>query len=142
MRWKRSSQEQNGNCFRSDDMRHPSPCHRAPESSRKKQASPSHKFLCSRVPSCWRRCPDRKLMPQSSGMVYFQECLKEGCCLSNCLLAPGASCYRGECCRKCQVSYATTAATAFPMQGKRRLFCFAFTVSTSRKNLQSIPERV
>ncbi|XP_040514739.1 disintegrin and metalloproteinase domain-containing protein 9 isoform X2 [Gallus gallus] len=31
-----------------------------------------------------------------------KECLKEGCCLSNCLLAPGASCYRGECCRKCQ----------------------------------------
>ncbi|XP_032299440.1 LOW QUALITY PROTEIN: disintegrin and metalloproteinase domain-containing protein 21-like [Coturnix japonica] len=29
-------------------------------------------------------------------------CLKAGCCLSNCMLAPEASCYRGECCRKCQ----------------------------------------
>ncbi|XP_072201056.1 disintegrin and metalloproteinase domain-containing protein 9-like [Excalfactoria chinensis] len=31
-----------------------------------------------------------------------QACLKDGCCFSNCMLAPGASCYRGECCHKCQ----------------------------------------
>ncbi|KFV51577.1 Disintegrin and metalloproteinase domain-containing protein 9, partial [Tyto alba] len=31
-------------------------------------------------------------------------CLQEGCCLSSsCLLTPGASCYRGECCHKCQL---------------------------------------
>ncbi|XP_048822866.1 disintegrin and metalloproteinase domain-containing protein 20-like [Lagopus muta] len=29
-------------------------------------------------------------------------CLKERCCSSNCRLAPGASCYRGECCHKCR----------------------------------------
>ncbi|XP_009572437.1 PREDICTED: disintegrin and metalloproteinase domain-containing protein 9-like, partial [Fulmarus glacialis] len=30
-------------------------------------------------------------------------CLQEGCCISSsCLLAPGASCYRGECCHKCR----------------------------------------
>ncbi|NXK44649.1 ADAM9 protein, partial [Chauna torquata] len=32
-----------------------------------------------------------------------EACLEAGCCFSsNCLLAPGASCYRGECCHKCQ----------------------------------------
>ncbi|NXX60989.1 ADAM9 protein, partial [Scopus umbretta] len=32
-----------------------------------------------------------------------EACLQEGCCSSSrCLLAPGASCYRGECCHKCQ----------------------------------------
>ncbi|XP_075357209.1 disintegrin and metalloproteinase domain-containing protein 9-like [Mycteria americana] len=32
-----------------------------------------------------------------------EACLQEGCCFSSsCLLAPGASCYRGECCHKCQ----------------------------------------
>nr|XP_047904011.1 disintegrin and metalloproteinase domain-containing protein 21-like isoform X1 [Anser cygnoides] len=32
-----------------------------------------------------------------------EACLESGCCFSSsCLLAPGASCYRGECCHKCQ----------------------------------------
>ncbi|XP_069663987.1 disintegrin and metalloproteinase domain-containing protein 20 [Haliaeetus albicilla] len=32
-----------------------------------------------------------------------EACLQEGCCFSSsCLLTPGASCYRGECCHKCQ----------------------------------------
>ncbi|NXH76470.1 ADAM9 protein, partial [Hydrobates tethys] len=32
-----------------------------------------------------------------------EACLQEGCCFSSsCSLAPGASCYRGECCHKCQ----------------------------------------
>ncbi|XP_033928676.1 disintegrin and metalloproteinase domain-containing protein 9-like [Melopsittacus undulatus] len=32
-----------------------------------------------------------------------EKCLHEGCCSpSNCMLVPGASCYRGDCCHHCQ----------------------------------------
>uniref|UniRef100_A0A669QI52 ADAM metallopeptidase domain 9 n=1 Tax=Phasianus colchicus TaxID=9054 RepID=A0A669QI52_PHACC len=50
-------------------------------------------------------------------------CLKEGCCFSNCMLAPGASCYRGECCRKCRFQPAGKICRAYQSECDLPEYC-------------------